>query len=752
MTFKALLYYLPFLEEINTVIPYNKNLEDAPSTIVITTSNLEIANGNINITFDLGNNYIKYLFGNYNCIRINTDDNTLGDFQIVSSSQIGGTRVRFYCTATQYQIARLGNILNTSTANGSFPYLAYAKFNTNPYIEYGYAYDSILNNQGALQWNKEGTTDLYRPPVKIPDTNIFEGRTRIEWNYLGDLSGGEEQKAYKENFIKSVKYWINVYVRQGAKINDETVGYSYYLDTKGFYDDIKDDTTIYKNKIEYHSVSPALPYTIFTFGVSDTRYRIEGEDDSDETATTISRYVCYDSIQQPLSSMIEAIGSANILQITASPIPPFNDVFCEFKDKETIKANDKRLYMKSVKVGIYDDNGYPVYMYALKCNYINANPYKSLALTYRDFVNASGNTAYNILNPFEKFSTDKLNTYENPYVSCYTNKIILTSPNGAKYTINPVELGAFNFLYFNLVYTFELGNSTYITGIDFQNSSLPVFLQNTTSSAKVNLYKIGNGLVGSTTNAFTYAVDKLDEFILNNQNYYATRDATLALQREQADYKMWLSGGSSILSGGIATIGGAASGNLGLTIGGLISMGMGGMKAISDNIMTNDSIDLSLANSNRMLEDLSNAPDKLITGSSPITDLILDNNAIYLNFYTACATDKQTLQDDFLCRGIYLNKTVLPTSINKYLTVNLSKYDKQYCKFFKGNVSIGFGLSSTNPAQWNMSSESVKILIKKLSEGAYLRKIESIYQDNYYGYDYENYIKMKQPINSFKST
>ena len=755
MTFNAILYYLPFLDStILTKPPSDFEIKNRASYVELTTSNCEISNKTLTLTFTLGlkSYYVDYLQDKFNCVRLyaNSDayvNEPLGDYKIIGAYQsAGGSKVRFTCELSQYQAYRLK--YNDKTMN-NVNICDFFNNATPAFLEYGYKYDSILNEQGFVNWSKGATTDIYRPLAQTIEKNVFQGRGKILWDVFNLSDDGTiDRDDYAETLEHGSKYWINIYARTGSKIGDDEIGYSYLFNYQKFKNNISTSMPYMYN------MSPALPYEVISFGIADNPlYTLRANTDDTGDNYAYFSIVYSESIIQRI---FNTIGTENILQITATPIPPFIDVSARIEEIATgtfAYSQYRNKYLTPIKIpaGVEGEND----IYLFRCNKLNGSLYNSLPYTYSNFTDTTGDISYEDFNA--EFTSEDLSTIKNPYIGLNTRSIILTSSNGSKYTLDLLNLGQINKLVFSLIYTFELGASNYLCGINLTESDLPYYVQNTGVNL-INTSLIGVGATGSNANSFVYSIDQLAEYLLNNKNFYLTRDANIALQREQSYTKTGVSLATSLLSFAATAIASVATGNpIPLIAGSLGSIG-GVIGAGASSVTSLDAIQTSLDNSNRTLDNLANAPDKLITSTSPFTDIIVNETGFYLNFYSATEEIQKTLLNDFLLKGIYLNKYV--DKIQDYINLTSYKFDKKYCKYIKGAVDLCILPDNFKNVYANVSTSktALNLLISMISNGLNIRNSKVYrYINTTAGYNYglngaqvESYIQLTEPITEFK--
>lgn len=753
MTFTATLYYLPFLD--NTLLikpPSDFELANSSSCVTLTTSNCEISNRTLSLTFTLGTNqyYIYYLQDKFNCIRLYaTDDNTtnpLGDYKIIGAYQsAGGSRVRFTCELSQYQVYRL-KYNDTSVNNANI--CNFFNNATPCFLEYGYKYNSILGADGYINWNKNATTDIYRPIAQSIEKNVFQGRDKILWDVF-NLNGDDSisRRGYAETLEHGCKYWINIYVQSGAKIGDDTIGYSNLFNYQKFKNNI---TTTFPY---IYNMSPALPYEIISFGIADNPFlTLRANTDANGDNYAYFSIVYQESI---MNRIFSTIGTENILQITATPIPPFIDVVASIEEiaTGTFAYNQYRSnYLTPIKIPAAPEGGTDIYLF--RCNKLNGSLYNSLPYTYTDFAETTGDSSYNDF--ANVYTSSDLSTIKNPYIALNSKEIILTSSNGSRHTINLLNLGLIKKLTLSLIYTFELGASNYLCGINLAESDLPYYVQNNGVNL-INTSIIGVGATGSNANSFVYSIDQLAEYLLNNKNFYLTRDANIALQREQNTSTTAIGAASSVLSFAATTIASLATGNPIPLIAGTIGAVSGVVGTGVKSVITSDAIQTSLDNSNRYLDNLASAPDKLIISSSPFTDIINNECGLYLNFYCATEEVQKTMLNDFLTKGIYLNKYV--DKIQDYINLTEKEFDKKYCKYIKGSVDLCILPDDYQNvyADVSTSKKALDLLINMIANGINIRNtkvyryINTVSDYNYElnGAQVDSYIQITEPVTEF---
>ena len=260
--------------------------------------------------------------------------------------------------------------------------------------------------------------------------------------------------------------------------------------------------------------------------------------------------------------------------------------------------------------------------------------------------------------------------YHNPYVANFCNEFSITDYASTSYNYRLADLGNVEDYRFTIYQPMLIETSEYLITPEGGENSL--FLNK-------ELYKTFLGFLGSNNYSITYRSDKLADYLAQNSNVFEIKKLMGGTQIA----KNVVSGMGKTLSqigGGIAS--GKVTGVAGGMVSGLSTYATTAINAGIDIYTLNKEIDLEQ-------EQLQNAPDNLkIASSNYYLHLYNSNIRPYMEWRITSNYVRRNIYQDFIQKGIYLNKYVTQLEFKDYYTITDKKYDKKNYKYIEGDFDL----------------------------------------------------------------
>lgn len=711
------LSYMPYVGDNFLLLNSNNNPISISSYLTTTTYNLRFTDRGV-FTFVLntedvttvGDVFTKYvengiLFdairtGAINFCALVTEKNVETYYAVTNIRYVSAKRFEITCSNTLY------NVYGSSTT--TFSQLRTIPAN-NPFIERGYAYDSLFTNDGKCRWSKQADTDMYaRAPFDV-NINQLEGHSKICWQEIDNAEGAMLE------FCKKPKAWINVYVNTGIE-------YTFKGANGKTRKIIFEDTPVSKGNPTDNDY-PTLPYAILSMPIFDegtTSFYLPTPSEFEGTG--------YDSITiaswsvANLKNIVEQIGESHIYQISVTPYAPnkMRGSLSKYVNNYVYTPTTSSYLQPSdydiIPLGRYPDDidGYNIC--CLKANYVDVSPRYSIPLTRTDIQSLLANSVYDTMFDYN-VSKDTLSKEGNPYILFNTRKMIVSDISGNTFDIDLMKIGKIKDtgLVFKSVSGFDVGANNYAVWLDVDSLPYNTFVQDY-SNYNNDVVKNGYGLVASAVNGFTFSVNQLESFLANNQNYFITRNATEKVARTENI----ITGVFGVAQGITQTVTGISMLNPVATASGVTKTAT----TLTNALIKEENLKLSRANSDRHLADLSNAPESLLNTTSVVFQSALQQVGFYLSFYKATDRDIDNLLNDFFCYGLPINRYVTTANARKYLVMTTNTFDTSNYKYVKGDIKLT-GNWSTN-AYIGYDLQASQIFKKAIKEGLSIYRLTSI--------------------------
>lgn len=688
------LSYLPYIGESLVLNQDNFSAVQPTSYAEFKCNNIRFgSNGSFVVVVDTGtlsvvgttfSNYVQtgYMFdfirtGAINFCELTDNEGTTTYYQINDCRYVSANRFEISCLNTLYNVYGASNFNFTSV--GVIPA-------QNPFIERGYAFDSLLTGSTSVscRWDKNALTDMYATSPFDININQLEGRLKLKWKEVDTAAG------VMLDFCKKPKAWLNVYVNTGVEY---TFSGSNNLTRKVKFG----DTPVSNGKLEDITTNyPSLPYAILTLPIFEGTEALYLPTPPEFEGTGYSAWCNAYGAQALVSQIAKMVGESHIYQISVTPYAPcklygtMGGTGTSYQYTPTSGSYGIPSDYDVIPLGRYPDNdGFN--MCCLKANYVDISPRLSIPVERAELSTIA--IEYNTMFDYN-LSASTLSTSSNPYILFNTRKIVLSDISGNKFDVDLMKIGRINpNLVFKSTSGFDIGANNYAVWLDTSTLPYNTFASNYSGYTN-DIVKNGYGLIASAVNGYTYSVNQLESFLANNQNYYVTRNATEKLARTENI----LNATFGIIQGLTQVATGVSTANPVAVTGGITKTGSSALSGV----LKEQSIQLTRQNSDRHLADLGNAPESLLSTNSVLFQTAIQQMGFYLSFYKASNRDINNLINDFIVYGLPVNKYVSTAECRKYITFTNSKFDLTNYKYVKGTISLtgnwGTGVGFNNQA------------------------------------------------------
>lgn len=689
MSYIVKLCYLPLLNDssyyFNQPLLVEKSLVDGGFEV----NNISFIDNEIKVTVDdtLNGTVNSNLFkSNYNCLLLyNNEKNYFEIYKVTYINFIGGKQISIRGTISNYTIDKVSSSLDGEK------YVLKNRIKLNSkcgFVEYGYAYDSVLNLDGTVALSNRGKTDIYKP-VEYKNINILDFRNRLDFRYVYDSNGNPDD--VKSKIINNaIKAWIYIYC--------EPKQYT-FTGVAGSY-----DFTV--NKLEYKLEQGryiTMPYGLIVSPIVETGYNVSfgASGFSLDTESFIDKNADYIYSIKISSKPPFKVNSENV------ETPSIREVIFLTSDTLRFIGNDDYSY--------YIKNGSAVDV--LTNGVMCANFVK---FDYDELIPVP----YSVISPYYPSGFDRSvvskqnfeNYNKNPYTKAHGTLIRISDSMGGVKDYTPFELG---FLQDGLVLKYFEALTPDITKIYIS----PVIDVDNQGLLTQYTDKTYNGLVNDVDLSLPYSKDQLLSFLANNKNYFQQAMVNTVT-------KFWGETERSANSFVANYFGGS--------YGGMASAINRQSEAIYD-------LGLSIYNTNITKDNLKNAPDSLNNVKSNYLWLLQIQGKLnpVIEIYTADEYSLESAFNRFCEMGIKLDKFICEDDIHKYINIKNGEFvgnieikrDKTNYKFFKGDVTL-YDENTWYLSQQNKLKEQCKKGIKLVS----LSKDLSSSPDS----DYETMIDIKE--------
>ena len=499
------------------------------------------------------------------------------------------------------------------------------------YIKYGYKYNSILKSNGSVNFSTTGATDLYCKPETPIKCDILKYSEKVKHN----ISSIDDDF----NTICMDTLWELAYIQPNTSV-------------------FSDDQTFPRTKKRTNNNGYIeLPYFITCRPInSEYTWKIAGGGQYHDVVAN------YDTICDVYQSYI--IGKQVV------PLPPF---LLNTGSTETYIDEDNKIII----IGPSLSNPYistSQMFHETASTYVWGIRINELPAVYSGSVNSTNYTNNGLFTCYlQTFTANDLGTKsKNPYVNLHTQELRLSDNLGNYYTYPLINLGELEGIGVKTYMSFDAGTTFLYTCID-------------TAKATGSLYntymgKDYRGLSCAFNNTLMWETNLLKDYMAQNKNFYYQRNV-LDHDKLVADE---MTGIAKNYTGNIVSA--IASGGASLLVGGITSMWNKTYDTMKEQLID---YPYKIATEDTQLDNLQSAPANIKGAFND--SLMYSNNrqmGIYIDFYIADEITVNTLFQQFIRKGIYINRYVNDTDAKNYLTITNNNYDRKYLKYAQANTNV----------------------------------------------------------------
>lgn len=707
MSYKLYLGFIPFVNVADGIMQ-SSDIESYVKTSSLSSytsvevDNFRILNdGTISFIIDLGDTKTATLnFDQFNAVICPV---TTIDYKFYRIRSIA------YTSSTNYLITA-----DPMTLNGVRSVKTTKKPLLNPntvsskssFVEWGYAYDSIVDSNGKLRLDNMGGSDLYVPIDDMPEPTIPVYHQQIEQDatYYNTNLSLTDKNLINKYINKYVVGWVLYYLSPNQQYNDAN---NHIVDTSNAsYNYANDDDNwgtlsyiSYQKNVPISTACVCMPI-INRNKLAEDNYRLifsaHGLHATD-TDTDLERMLLNSE------SRIDLAGDGDftpyIIHSKVVKNIPFKDnLFYSISEAQYGIAPDITVVTIKLRLSYlnYDTNwdGAPAIeisgdkrRYLLLKNY-NGLPRPSIVIynnTLKTYGYPTGFGTYD-----QVISKTDLSSSSNPYIAVNSVNLKIRDMCGGEFTLTPLQLGRFNSLRFFMLESLTPDTTKQYVYVDTSYLTDSLLRAN----SKYNFV----GMLDEIDNTYPYSKDQLDIFLANNKNFF--------LQKIAGTLTNGITSGIDYATG--KWVAGAMLKTKRKHLSGVITNKETEQKGNIDSAnISNDYFDSSM-----QILNLISSPDYMSSMSTnPFFSISVDGFGFFLDMYVVSDLVRNIAYRDFVEKGIHIHRYVDDSDVTKYLSITANDYDKKYYKYCKGNFNLYYNQSYNN--------DDVVIdnkLIRKLSE------------------------------------
>lgn len=664
------LAYIPFttqnaiMQTNGSADPYFK-IADATFYKSVEVQNFRILdNGKISFIIDLKESSIENLdYDNYNAVVTKVYKSKYKVYRIKSIS---------YTSATNYLITAVSHYVDAIYGENQQLIDPTSLKSHVSKIKYGYAYDSLIDSSGRIKLDRSGSGDIYlrNPNYEEPNIPVYSNIIPFNNCYYNTTLTSEVKNNINTILNRYVLGWKLYYYKSGAK-KSKGDGTNYWYLPKTHYITNNNNT----NLVNYNPLlsrneqdGSLLPFNCIATYIPNYKklkddkviLTLKGLDNS--VTPNVTNKIADDNLfGQYHSSIIDDDSSWLMYTKMVRLCPILDELFKDYQvgttviDDITYTTIDITLetpqwrYSSTGNISTCDvvatpseNSGFGAL--ALYC--LNAREHHSLDMnkTYLGYY-PSG---YNV---DEVISKSDFKDYRfNPYITANTYKLKIVDNVGGEYSYTPLDLGHFNNLRFLAVESLTPDVTKYFVWVDPLISSDGLITANLPRRAFM-------GLINNVDFSYPFNVSQLDTFLANNKNFFLQKLLNI--------------GGETVTGTAMST----AQHFKKMARADLISTGV-------NAVVQGASVPLQLNN-------LENAPG-VVQNMNGNVFFATQYDGLPFRFiiYTTTDLTKQTMYNDFVAKGMYLNRYISKNEVHKYVSITDNAYDKSYYKYCEGDFDF----------------------------------------------------------------
>lgn len=653
-------------------------------------------NGRVSFIIDLDTSSISNLdFDKYNAVIIPSYSNK---YRIYSISNIA------YTSATNYLVTAVPTYLDAIYNSGDYIDPTKLKSKTS-FIRYGYAYDSILDSHAKINLNSNGSTDIYtRDPNYItPNLPLWHKKLEMDnCEYNSSLTDAKKN-LINTTINKYVLGWVIIYLNKTAKPritddeDDPSNGHAIF-DARYHTDDADNIQMPFSV-----AVAPLLNQKALATDNINLSFRtIFTKDDR----TYDYPYITADKVFWYLGAYI-VDASAEILYVKVCKTLPFRP---EIFNNITVSETNINIYLTASQTPFIDSpcGNEDYFIEGIGAGldmlfvpqFLDCRTKTTLPISMTTLVANGYPTGYKTTDTISKSDFKSVN---NPYITANTYMLKVRDMVGGEYSYTPLQLGHFDNLRFKVVESLTPDPTKTYVWVDPTITSDGLIAGH---YAKENFM----GLINSTDFSYPYSQNQLDIFLANNKNFF-----------QQQEIERMVSTVNGIMGAfGVNTNQSYSSGfnqsqGVSHSVGTRVTknnwamaqnFSLANQAGASDTIRASGSIAgkanivggigstimsgvASYMDMNFQIDNLRNAPTAVSNVNGNIFfNLQYGEFGFYIDLYTVNELTKKVMYQDFIRKGLYLNRFIESSEVSKYVSITINEYDKRYYKYVEGDFEF----------------------------------------------------------------
>ena len=664
---KIYLANIPFARSDNQILQTSNNdniFNTSYTGDMVEVDNLRILqNGTISFIIDLSLNSIYALdYDTYNSVVVPTRDK---DGVETGDNLYYKIRAIAYTSATNYLVTAdplyYNAIKDTTALIGPKNIKSKSSF-----IKRGYAYDSIVKNS-KLNLSSKGDTDIYMRG-DFPEATLPLYHQKIQLNHLTENTTFPSGDVGLTNQVLNsyILGWCIYYLALGTKEkHNDTELNNATICTDGFNLSTSNDYFLVNALSQPYAVCVA-PIVNMKQLEEDSKVIKLVWTDGGSPETTYTLYNNFEAVT--FLDNIIVNGSANVIYSkVVKNCPILDENFYSITSTSALGVTTYTIKLKGVYediVPLVDDSN---------TSYALLNLMKMNGRTrYSMPISRNTLTTYGYPKGFDNSNLTLVKadiaTKENPYLVANMTRLQVSNKTGGAFNYTPLQIGRFENLIFGMVESLTPDVTKEYCYIDKTKSSLADTLLRDISKQQLT------GLVDEVDNSYPYSKDQLNTFLASNKNFY----------------QQWKTG---LITRVIGRYGGMADSIANMRTG--LSLrdkkGFIGSAYQSEASMTKitlaNNLDIysSLKEYQYYTDNLLNAPDELMNVNGNVFYSIqLGLFGFFIDLFGVNDLSKKIAYQDFIQRGMLLNRFIETSEVSKYVSLTSNAFDKAQIKYCEG--------------------------------------------------------------------
>lgn len=621
--------YFSFLDDKSTIITSDIKIPRSLLLDMSEVNNLVINTNGVQVSLPVAD-YDSAYMGTQNCLLVSKVKSEEILIYHITDYKFVGKYMTINAINTPYTINK-NNITTDSDyyiINTQLPDNAITTF-----IEWGYAHDSVCKEDGTLNITRTKDSDLYHPCYNGA-CEIVKYREKLVF----DLCDNETDSRFLSD---NISYWVYVYVEPRK----------YVVATTG--DSGDREQTLYGSTFDRIN----LPYGILCFpiykdGVVPFMFYNSNQTTQLDINPIDSRaFLLFRELNNDTSYIYSLKMSAT------PPTPKIN--YTRVGNKFYIHGGTPEEINTQYNIFIMGSPTSEVSYAFFQVEPNSQKPFETLPIlnsTLQEYGYPVGTRTGQIV------TNQVFKSKENPYIALYTNRLRIKNSTGDEYDYSPLDLGLFYNIGFKLYDPRTIDNTSCFLCVDTSYLTYSILNDDTITSY--------NGLLTTSNSDLVYNTDLLAEYLANNKNTYNS----FYLRRNLGLGRKIMDGIPQIIAGAFTKDWASVS------------------KGANDILTAGVNAFASTKQFNWSLENLQSAKDKInYTNNSMYLGADIMGLGYFVEVVSTTEYAKELLYQEFIDKGINMNKYVPNDRVSKYLSITDNAYDKANYKFVKANATLKGG-------------------------------------------------------------